>query len=243
MSAESAISHPDLIGEDRRGHKPRERRCVASGEVRDPNLMVRFVLSPDQEVVADVYEKLPGRGVWVTANADDLRDAVKRGGFNRGFKAKVKIDADTLITQTHQQLRRRLMGQLTMARKAGRLAYGQTGVREVAAKGEVAIRIEASDGASDGRGKLRTLSVATARELGRVDPPVIGCFSAEDIGLALGRSPVVHAALTTGKMVKAIRRSAKKLSGFEPLIPDHWDDFQHEISLEPPPEEPPPNSG
>lgn len=211
--------------------------------MRDPKLMVRFVMSPDNAVVADVYEKLPGRGVWVTAEADMLRDAVKRGGFHRGFKAKVKIDAESLVTQTHQQLRRHLLGQLTMGRKAGRLAYGQTGVREVAAKGEVAIRIEASDGASDGRGKLRTLSLATARELGRDDPPVIGCFTAEEIGAALGRSPVVHAALTTGKMVKAVRRSAKRLSGFEPLVPTHWDDIQHEISLEPPPEERPPDSG
>lgn len=209
---------------------------MATGEVRDPNHMVRFVLSPDNEVLADVYGKLPGRGVWVTANADDLRDAVKRGGFNRGFKTKVKIDTDALVAQTNQQLRRLFLGQLTMARKAGRLAYGHTGVREVAAKGEVAVRIEASDGAADGRGKIRTLSLATARELGRVDPPVVGCFTAEEIGLALGRSPVVHAAVTVGKMVKAVRRTAKKLSGFEPLVPVHWDDARHEIALEPPPD-------
>jgi len=204
---------------------------------------VRFVLSPDNQVVADVYEKLPGRGVWVTATADDLREAVKRGGFNRGFKSKVKIDAEALVEQTHQQLRRRFLGQLTMARKAGRLAYGQTGVREVAAQGDVAVRIEASDGASDGRSKLRTLSLATARELGRTDPPVVGCFTAEDIGMALGRSPVVHAALTVGKMVKPIKLSAKKLSGFEPLVPEGWDDARHEITLEPPPEEQAPDSG
>ena len=204
---------------------------------------MRFVLSPDNQVVADVYEKLPGRGVWVTATADDLREAVKRGGFNRGFKSKVKIDAEALVEQTHQQLRRRFLGQLTMARKAGRLAYGQTGVREVAAQGDVAVRIEASDGASDGRSKLRTLSLATARELGRTDPPVVGCFTAEDIGMALGRSPVVHAALTVGKMVKPIKLSAKKLSGFEPLVPEGWDDARHEITLEPPPEEQAPDSG
>lgn len=204
--------------------------------MRDPKGMVRFVLSPDNQVVADVYEKLPGRGVWVTATADDLRGAVKRGGFNRGFKSKVNIDADALVAQTHQQLRRRFLGQLTMARKAGRLAYGQTGVREVAAQGEVAVRIEASNGASDGRSKLRTLSLATAREMGRNDPPVVGCFTAEEIGLALGRSPVVHAALTVGKMVKPIRLSAKKLSGFEPLVPEGWDDARHEITLEPPPD-------
>lgn len=209
---------------------------MATAEVRDPNRMVRYVLSPDNEVIADIYEKLPGRGVWVTANADLLRDAITRGGFNRGFKTKVKIDADELVDQTHQQLRRRLLSQLTMARKAGRLAYGHTGVREVAAKGDVALRIEASDGAADGRGKLRTLSVATARELGRNDPPVVGCFTAEDIGMALGRSPVVHVAVTMGAMAKAIRLTAKRLSGFEPMVPVDWDDAQHEITLEPPPD-------
>ncbi|MGB6230670.1 MAG: YlxR family protein, partial [Litorimonas sp.] len=91
MSAES-----DIV-EDKRGHKPRERRCVASGAVRDPDEMVRFVLSPDGEVVADVYGRLPGRGAWVTANADDLRQAARRGGFARGFKTKVRVDADALV--------------------------------------------------------------------------------------------------------------------------------------------------
>jgi len=205
--------------------------------------MVRYVRGPEGEIVADVYGKLPGRGVWVSAREDALRQAVQRGGFNRGFKAKVAIDADALVAQTHEQLRRRLLGQLTMARKAGQLAFGQTGVREAAARGDVSMRIEARDGAPEGRGKLRTLSLATARELGRKDPDVVGCFTAEDIGLALGRSPVVHAAVTVGRMVKDIRITARKLSGFESLVPKTWDDARHEVTLEPPPEEPPPDSG
>ncbi len=238
MSAESDIT------EDKRGHKPRERRCVATGEVRDPDHMVRFVLSPDSEVVADVYQKLPGRGTWVSADEASLRQAATKGGFNRGFKTKVKVDADALVEQTRAQLRRRLLGQFTMARKAGRLVFGETGVREPASRGDVAIRIEAIDGAPDGRGKLRTLSLATARELNgqgirRADPPVIGCFTAEEIGTALGRDPVVHAAMITGPMVKDTLITAHKLAGFEALVPPDWPDAVHETGLQIRPEPPP----
>lgn len=229
------------MSEDKRGHKPRERRCVATGEVRDPDRMIRCVLSPDGEVFADVFGKLPGRGAWVTSDATLIKQAVERGGFNRSFKTKVEADAKALITQTHQQLRRRLLGQFTMARKAGRLVFGEAGVREPASRGDVTLRIEARDGAADGRSKLRTLSVATARELSelgqkRPDPAVIGCFSAEEIGAALGRDPVVHAAMLFGPMVKDIKLTAQKLSGFEPLIPEDWSDARHEIKLEPPPD-------
>ncbi|WP_298915092.1 RNA-binding protein [uncultured Algimonas sp.] len=241
MSAESDIVEEPAPA-DRRGHKPSERRCVASGAVRDPSAMVRYVLSPDGDVVADVYGKLPGRGAWVTAAEEPVRTAVQKGGFNRGFKAKVRADADALVAQTRTQLRRRLLGQLTMARKAGRLVFGEAGVREPAARGDVALRIEASDGAADGRGKLRTLSLATARELSeqglrRPDPPVVGCFTAEEIGAALGRDPVVHAALLAGPMVADIMAGARRLAGFEPLVPPDWSDARHEIRLEPPPGE------
>ena len=201
---------------------------MASGEARDPDGMVRFVLSPDGTVVADVFGKLPGRGVWVSADEAALRAAIAKGGLARGFKAKVRPDADALVAQVRDGLRRALLRQLTMARKAGRLVFGQTAVREAAARGEAALRVEARDGADKGRGKLRTLSLATARELERPDPAVIGVFTAAEIGEALGREPVVHAALLSGPMVAGLRRSASRLAGFEPLVPPDWPDSVHE---------------
>lgn len=237
MRAELDRNTPEQDGEDKRGHKPRERRCVASGAVRDPAYMVRFVLSPDGDVVPDAFQKLPGRGVWVSANEAALREAVKRGGFNRGFKTKVSVDADALVELTRAQLSRRFLGQLGMARKASRLAFGHTGVKEAASRGDVALRIEASDGAPDGRGKLRTLSLATARELDRADPPVIGCFNAKDIGAALGRDPVVHAAMVKGPMTAEILWSARRLAGFVDMVPLSWPDREHEVPVRPPPDQ------
>ena len=238
MSATSDITASEQPFADKRGHKPLERRCVACGEARDPALMVRYAVDPTGKmVVPDVFQKLGGRGVWVTADEASLRKAVKTGGFKRGFKTNVEVDADTIVEQTRQGLSRRLLGQMTMVRKAGRLVFGEHGVREAAASGDVGLRIEASDGAPDGRGKLRTLSFATARELERTDPPVIGCFTAEQIGQALGRDPVVHAAVKVGPMLSEILWSARRLAGFTVMLPQDWTDKGHDIPVEPPPKE------
>jgi len=43
---------------------------------------------PGAIVVPDIGRKLPGRGVWVTARADRVAEAVKRQAFSRGFKTK-----------------------------------------------------------------------------------------------------------------------------------------------------------
>ena len=45
-----------------------ERKCIVTGDVQPKAGLIRFVLGPDDTVVPDVLEKLPGRGMWVTAD-------------------------------------------------------------------------------------------------------------------------------------------------------------------------------
>ena len=44
-----------------------ERRCIATGEVQPKHGLIRFVVGPDGQIVPDLSEKLPGRGIWVAA--------------------------------------------------------------------------------------------------------------------------------------------------------------------------------
>ena len=64
----------------------RERMCVATRAVRPVADLLRFVIGPNGEAVPDLKQKLPGRGVWVTATRDALGEAIKRKVFARGFK-------------------------------------------------------------------------------------------------------------------------------------------------------------
>ena len=59
------------------------RRCIATGESRAPDEMVRFVATPTGAVVPDVAHKLPGRGMWVTAQRDAIAKAATKGSFSK----------------------------------------------------------------------------------------------------------------------------------------------------------------
>jgi hypothetical protein len=99
----------------------------------------------------------------------------------------------------------------------------------MAREAAIAFRIEARDGSKDGRGKIRTLSKAVNREQDLPDPVVIGCFTAEEIGKALARDSIVHAAIKPCKLAKTLALGVEKLAGFRELIPADWPDREHEI--------------
>ena len=229
----SKISEPDSadeFGPDKRGHKGTARKCAATGKTEDTAKMVRFVLSPDGVVTPDIMGKLPGRGVWVSAHREHMAKAIKTGGFSRGFKTKTKVD-ESLTQLTEDLLARRLLGLLTMARKSGHIAIGYDQVKAAAGSGKIAWRIEAREGAPDGRGKIRTLSKAVAMELDMPIPKVMGCFTGAQLAQALGRESVVHIALPPGRLAKAFTADAARYRGFRQLIPREWEDIGHEIKM------------
>ena len=65
-------------GRDKDRETGPERRCIATGEVRPKAELIRFVAAPDGQIVPDVLEKLPGRGIWITADRAALELAVSR---------------------------------------------------------------------------------------------------------------------------------------------------------------------
>ena len=64
-----------------------ERFCAATGTVRPVADMIRFVVSPDGLVVADLKRRLPGRGMWITAT----RQARGRRGPEVGYRVGPKL--------------------------------------------------------------------------------------------------------------------------------------------------------
>ncbi len=221
---------PERSAKNSHGHKPRERKDIASGELRDRRHMLRLVLSPDGQVVADIFNKLPGRGAWITASRSAVEQAIKTGAFARAFKRKVMI-ADNFTDMIEAGLAARVLGMFGMAKRAGQLESGFENVRTSARTGEIGIRIEASDGKSDGRSKIRVVVKALAKELQNPPPLLIGCFSAAELGKTVGRDNMVHACVARGKMAAAIIHEARRLAGFRELIPVDWPDREYEIGF------------
>ncbi len=176
---------------NRSGHKKApERKCIVTGKSGDSAVLVRFAISPDMVVVPDVEGKLPGRGIWVSATRADVEKAVKKGLFARAAKMQVKAPAD-LADQVKIVLEARVLALLGLGRKAGQLFAGHAKVEEATEKGHVVALFLASDAGAEGLRNARSLAA-------KAEAPVVTHFSAEQLGLALGRANVVHAALTAG---------------------------------------------
>lgn len=212
------------------GAREPERRCIVTMERREQAGMIRFVLSPDNQVTPDLAAKLPGRGAWVTATRESVDLAVKKGAFNRAFRKPVKADAD-LADQVDQLLAKRILDQLGMVKRAGDLILGFEQVREEVREAVPAFLIEASDGSEDQRGKVlalvRGLHTPELDEAGKPAgnlelPPVVGCFSASELGMALGRDRVIHACVKYGRIAHAWRGELARLSGFRRVWLPGW---------------------
>ena len=64
-----------------------ERKCIATGEVSPKAGLIRFVVGPDGTVVPDVAGKLPGRGMYVSADRAAITKAATKGLFSRARQA------------------------------------------------------------------------------------------------------------------------------------------------------------
>ncbi|MBT5309011.1 MAG: DUF448 domain-containing protein, partial [Rhodospirillaceae bacterium] len=97
---------------------PGQRRCIVSGEMRPKAEMLRFVVAPDGDVVADIEEKLPGRGFWLSADRDVIHTASARNLFAKAARAKANAP-DDLADRVEALLARRCLDQIGLARRAG----------------------------------------------------------------------------------------------------------------------------
>ncbi len=180
-----------------------ERRCIASGVTGAPSDMVRFVIDPEGAVVPDVAGRLPGRGMWVTADRDLLAQAVAKNAFARSAKGKARVAPD-LVAVTEGALTRRVTELLGLARRAGLLVTGFEKVRAIAERGGAAVVVTAADGAANGRAKVEGL----ARGL-----PLVTWLASAELSFALGGENVVHAALAPGPLTDLFLNEARRLRG------------------------------
>lgn len=180
-----------------------ERRCIATGDSGGTAGMIRFVLDPVGALTPDLAERLPGRGVWLTADRALVETAVKKRLFSRGFRQPVETPAD-LAERLEALAAKRAVEALSLARKAGAAIAGFDKVRARLREGPVGALLAARDGAEDGRRKLAGL---------RAEAPLIEAFTADEMGFAFGRDSVIHAALEPGGAANRLLREARRLDG------------------------------
>jgi predicted RNA-binding protein YlxR (DUF448 family) len=185
-----------------------DRSCIVTRKPGTEDELLRFVLSPDGEVVPDLQRKLPGRGCWVSLDRKTLAEAVKTKAFNRGFKGEAKVSTD-LPERVGILLRQQALAHLSLARKAGEAVSGNTKVEEALKKGPVRVLLHAAEGSEDGIRKLDRLK----------GPSTLSCslFLTDEMDLAFGRANVIHAAVAAGGLAERLVQYIQRVAKYENL--------------------------
>ncbi|WP_338045233.1 RNA-binding protein, partial [Paracraurococcus ruber] len=178
------------------------RRCIVTRESGPKERMIRFVLGPDQALVPDLAGKLPGRGMWLSARADVLERATKRGAFAKAARGTVHLPPD-LAARIEDGLRGRIRDLVGFARRGGQAVCGRETVREWMQTGRAGLLVEASDGSPAERARL----------VGGSDLPVVAPLPAGVLGGVFGRDHAVHVAIAPGRLADAIAVEAARLAG------------------------------
>ena len=164
---------------------------------------MRFVIGPNNSVVPDIAERLPGRGLWLSARRDMMEQACKTGAFSKAARAKVDAPSD-LADQVEELLRRKCFEVIGLARRAGQFVGGYEKVKAYLSSGSAGVLLAAQDGGEGGRKKISALAPGV---------PLIDLFSGVEIGVAVGRDRLVHAVIAPGGFSERFLRETDRLSG------------------------------
>lgn len=165
---------------------------------------MRFVVGPDGDLVPDLDERLPGRGLWLSGERDMVNTACAKGLFARAARRGVNVPAD-LAAQLDGLMVRRGLNLIGLARRAGEVVAGFEKVQARLRKNKGGVLLQARDGAADGRGKIKALAAGMA---------LVDVFSATELGKALGRDNAVHVVMDEGRLAERLIRETARLMVF-----------------------------
>jgi len=151
-----------------------QRTCLGCRKAQDQDLLVRYVLTPQGEIVVDYRRKLPGRGAYTCIDPSCVASAVKQKQFQRAFKSEIlSPQGDALVKSLELQIETRILNLVGMARKAGKVATGGNLVLgALRVPGELALVLLARDVSSGIADKV----------LAKAEVAGVPCFSLSDKG-------------------------------------------------------------
>jgi len=222
-SGDVASGRLDHRGDDEASETGPLRQCVVTRERLPKERMIRFVISPDRQLVPDLSARLPGRGIWLSASGDviqlqrgqeDRQRKEKLGdgladrrlirAFSRAARGPVSVPSD-LSAILQAALERRIAELLGLTRRAGQAVAGFEKARECLRTTSSRLVLQASDGSMAER--VRFLSGAPP------DTMVLDPLPGQVMGRIFGRDHVVHVAVAPGKLAQSLAVDAGRLAG------------------------------
>lgn len=186
-----------------------QRSCLGCRETRDKEQLIRFVLSPQGEVLPDLDARLPGRGAYTCISSRCLEMAIKQRLFNRAFKREVTALAPEAMAELVSGImRERIRGYLGLANRAGKIISGSSMVcdamRSKAKPGLVLVAVDISESIGE---KIVSLAAVHGIRCERV-------LTKEEFGAILGKAPRSAVAVRQGGFIARLVSEIQRLRNF-----------------------------
>lgn len=186
-----------------------QRSCLGCRARQDKDLLIRFVLSNENEVLPDLDNKLPGRGSYTCINKECLNRAVVQRQFKRSFKQDVSVmPAEEMVSHIRQLLFVRIIGLVGLANRAGMVIGGGSMVSD-ALKSRVkpGLVIVATDVSEVIGAKIIFLA-----DVHKV--PHRTALTKDDFGAILGKAPRSALAIKSGGFVGQLLKAIDRYRNF-----------------------------
>ncbi len=186
-----------------------QRSCLGCRTSKDKSLLIRFVQTPDLEVLPDLENKLPGRGAYTCIDKRCVAAAIAQKQFKRSFRQDVVVmPAEELIEYVRHQLHGRIIGLIGLANKAGLITGGGAMVSDaLRSKKKPGLVIVATDVSPAIGAKL--VHAAEAHHVSHRT-----AVTKDDIGAILGKAPRSAVAVASGGFVAQLEKAIDRYTNF-----------------------------
>ena len=178
-------------------------KCALSGEILDREKLIKFVISPDNDLIADIFDKIDVSGIFIKAEKKSVKKAIEEGLFAKLFNKDIKISND-IVEQIEKGLKTQISGMISLANKSGNLIRGFDKIKMAVKKNKIEFMISAKDGSKAGKDKIKTNEIKQFE-----------IFIIDELNRILAKENVVHIALVKSKIATNLRKLIEKLDFFE----------------------------
>ena len=165
---------------------------------------IKICLSPDNTLIPDLCDKLPGKSVWIPADKSIIIDTLRNEKLETYFGVSKKFSPD-LVSLIEMRLRKRVLSTISMTKKSGVLCIGLAAIKKQLLQKRHCLILVAK-GAKSLLKNSFFLSKNTS---------IFECMlEQDDLGKSTGKNNVKYVGILSKNFKKTIQVDLNKLKGF-----------------------------
>ena len=180
------------------------KKSFAENADIDENDFIKFSLSPDNKLVPDLHGNLPGKSVWAPAKKELIKYIQEREDVKEHFGVS-QIFTNDLAFLVKKILRKKILNNISLAKKAGYLAIGLDKIKTQLIEKKHCLIVVAM-----GAKSLKNYSFFSSN--------TISCFEnllyQRDLEKSTGKINVKYVGILSKNFKKTIQVDLNKLKGF-----------------------------